>query len=268
MSPDQYFLGHSLAEQRRLQQQARELATDSSHMFDQLPLLPGARVLEIGCGPQGCLQMLSDRVGPTGSVVGVEMSEEAVSMAQAFVAEHKLRNVEVRHGNAKSTGLATGSFDLATARLVLVNVPQPEAIVIEMAALLKSGGVLALHEADWGLVVCDPPLAEWDRMIRAFQDYSRVNGIDSLIGRRLSRLLRTVGLTDVHFNPLVHIYDIGHSRRTIFPQFAGNVRERMLAQDIMSTVEFDKCVDSIRVHLADPGTLVIWAYFQAWATKP
>jgi ubiquinone/menaquinone biosynthesis C-methylase UbiE len=268
MSPDQYFLGHSSAEQHRLRQQARELATDSSHMFDQLPLLPGARVLEIGCGPQGCLQMLSDRVGPTGSVVGVEMSEEAVSMAQAFVAEHKLRNVEVRHGNAKSTGLARGSFDLATARLVLVNVPQPEAIVIEMAALLKSGGFLALHEADWGLVVCDPPLAAWDRMIRAFQDYSRVNGMDSLIGRRLSSLLRTVGLTDVHFNPLVHIYDIGHSRRTIFPQFAGNVRERMLAQDIMSTGEFDKCVDSIRVHLADPDTLVIWTYFQAWATKP
>ena len=268
MSPDQYFLGHSSVEQRRLQQQARELATDSSHMFDQVPLLPGARVLEIGCGPQGCLQMLSDRVGPTGSVVGVEMSEEAVSMAQAFVAEHKLRNVEVRHANAKSTGLARGSFDLATARLVLVNVPQPEAIVIEMAALLKSGGFLALHEADWGLVVCDPPLAAWDIMIRAFQDYSRVNGMDSLIGRRLSSLLRTVGLTDVHFNPLVHIYDIGHSRRTIFPQFAGNVRERMLAQDIMSTVEFDKCVDSIRVHLADPDTLVIWTYFQAWATKP
>jgi len=151
---------------------------------------------------------------------------------------------------------------------VLVNVPQPEAIVVEMAAVLKSGGFLALHEADWGLAVCDPPLPAWDRMIQAFQDYSHVNGIDSLIGRRLSRLLRTIGLTDVRFNPLVHIYDIDHSRRTIFPQFAGNLRERMLAQRIMPADEFDKCIDSIRGHLDDPGTLVIWTYFQAWRRKP
>jgi ubiquinone/menaquinone biosynthesis C-methylase UbiE len=137
---DQYFLGHGSAEQRRLQQQAGELADESAALFDEIGLAPGARVVELGCGPQGCLKLLSERVGKNGAVVGIEMSEEAVGLARAFLADLQIGNVEVRQGDAKATGLPRGSFDLATARLVLVNVPAPEAIVAEMAALVKPGG--------------------------------------------------------------------------------------------------------------------------------
>ena len=265
---DSYFLGHSSEEQRRLQQQARELAPDSIWLFDHVPLSAGFRVVEIGCGPEGCLNLLSDRVGRTGSVVGVEVSEEAVAMAKALVAGRQLRNVEVRQADAKATGLPRNAFDLATARLVLVNVQEPEAIVAEMVAVTRSGGVVALHEADWEMVHCDPPLPAWDDMIQAFLAYSRANGIDAKIGRRLASLLRTAGLVDIRTRPFFHTYEIDHSRRTIFPQFARNLRERMLSQRILGEVEFDRCVEALQRHLADPATLVIWAYFQAWGTKP
>jgi hypothetical protein len=33
-------------------------------LFDQIALTTGARVAEIGCGPHGCLDLLSERVGP------------------------------------------------------------------------------------------------------------------------------------------------------------------------------------------------------------
>lgn len=267
-SRDQYFLGHSSEEQQRLQQQARELAGDSIWLFDHVALSAGSRVVEFGCGPEGCLTMLSDRVGQAGSVVGIEVSEEAVALARTLVSERQLGNVEVRHGDGKATDLPRNTFDLATARLVLVNVPEPEAIVTEMIAVTKSGGVIALHEADWGMVLCDPSLTAWDDMIQAFLAYSRANGMDAKIGRRIARVLRTAGLNDVRINPLLHIYDVNHSRRTIFPQFARNLRDRMLAQRIMGVDEYDRCVESLQRHLADPGTLVVWAYFQAWGTKP
>ena len=105
-------------------------------------------------------------------------------------------------------------------------------------------------------------------MIQAFLTYSRANAIDPLIGRRIARLLRTSGLKDVRINPLIHVYDVNHSRRTILPQFAGNLRERMLTDGVMTADEFDGCRQSLERHLADPDTLVMWAYFQAWATKP
>jgi len=77
---DQYFLGHSLAEQERLQRQALELAPESNQLFDRIGVGGGCRAVEVGCGPLGCLEILSQRVGPKGSVVGVEMSADAVAL--------------------------------------------------------------------------------------------------------------------------------------------------------------------------------------------
>ena len=134
---DQYVLGYRQAEQERLQQQAEQLAHESNWLFDQIPIAGGARVVEIGCGPHGCLDLLSERVGPTGSVVGVERSAEAVALARKLVSQRNLGNVEVLEGDARSTGLPRASFDVATSRLVLVNVPQPEQIVAEAAALVR-----------------------------------------------------------------------------------------------------------------------------------
>ena len=70
-------------------------------------------------------------------MVGVERGEDAVDLARRFVRERGLANVEVLHADARTTGLPRGSFDLATVRLVLVNVPNPEEIVAEMVSLVQ-----------------------------------------------------------------------------------------------------------------------------------
>jgi len=266
---DPYFLGHSMVEQHRLQQQARELADESQRLFEEMAIPSGARVVEIGCGPQGCLGLLSDRVGPTGSVTGVEMSDDAVTMARRFVAERGLTNVEVRHGNGKATGLPRASFDVATARLVLVNIPEPEQVVAEMVALVRPGGVVALHEADWCVHVCDPPLPAWGRLMAALRTYSEANGIDLFIGRRVPRMLRVAGIVDIRVSPLIHVYPPGNTRRPIFLQFVTNLRDRIVAQGLLSEAEFDEAIAQLAAHLDDPGTLVVsHLFFQVWGRKP
>ena len=266
---DPYFLGHSVPEQRRLQQQAGELAAESARLFDQIGLAPGAGVVEIGCGPQGCLELLSNRVGPAGSVIGVELSDHAVQLAREFLFARGITNVEVRQGNAAATGLARDRFDLATARLVLVNVPEPDAIVREMAALVRSGGIVALHEADWAPHVCDPPLPAWDRLNQALVRYSEAKGMDLYIARRIARMLRNAGLIDVQVHPLIHIYGHDHSRRPIFLQFVNNLRERIVEEGLISDSEFAECTASLQRHLANPETLVVSHLFiQAWGRKP
>ncbi len=265
---EQYFLGHSPVEQRRLQQQARELAQESTWLFDQIGIGPGSRVVEIGCGPQGCLELLSDRVGPEGYVIGVELSEPAVATARGFLADRGITNAEVRQGHGAATGLETQSFDFATARLVLVNIPEPEKIVAEMAALVKPGGVVALHEADWIAHLCDPALPEWDRLMQALVTYSKENGIDLFIGRRIARMLRAAGLTDIRLNPLVHVYEPDHSRRPIFLQFVHNLRDRIVERGLLSEPEFAECYSSLERHISDPNTFVMsHSFVQAWGRK-
>jgi len=230
---DQYFLGYRQAEQERLQRQAQELAQEARWLLDQIGLPVGARAVEIGCGPRGCLDLLSERVGPTGTVVGVERSDEAAELARRFVAERKLRNVQVLHSDARQTGLPRETFDLATARLVLVNVPHPEEVVAEMAALVRPGGVVAFHEVDWIANACDPPLPAWDRLVDVMVTYSRMNGMDLFVGRRVPRLLREAGLVDVRVNPLIHVPPPGHGRRMLLLELVENLRERVLSRKLI-----------------------------------
>src|SRR5262249_18102197 len=217
-----------------------ELASEANWLFDQLDLpLVGARVIELGCGPRGCLDLLSERVGPQGAVVGLELSQEAVQLARQFVAERHLGNVEVLQGDAHATGLPRASFDLATARLVLVNVPEPEQIVTEMVALVRPGGIVALHEADYVSHLCDPPHPAWSRLMQALETYGQENGIDLFIGRRVPRLLREAGLLEVQTHPIIYLHPPGHWRRMILWQFVQNLRERLIAQGVLAAAELD-----------------------------
>ena len=75
-----------------------------------LALSSGARVLDLGCGPGGSFPYLRDAVGPTGDVVGVEISPEVAVNARRRVARHGWENVHVVEAAAEAVAL-TGAFD-------------------------------------------------------------------------------------------------------------------------------------------------------------
>jgi SAM-dependent methyltransferase len=269
-APDQYLLGYRDAEQLRLQRQAEQLSGEAAWLFDRLGPLEGSKVVELGSGPRGYLDALSERVGPGGTVVGVERNAEAIGLARRFVARRGLGNVQLLQGDARSTGLPEARFDLATARLVLVNVPRPEQVVAEAARLVRPGGTVAFHEADALSHVCDPPLEAWTRLRGLLRAYAEINGIDLFLGRRLPRMLREAGLVDVRARPIVYIEDdAGNPRRSVLLDFVDNLRDRLLAEGLITRVELDRLQDALRRHLEDPGTLVVSHLFiQAWARKP
>lgn len=91
------------SEQEQLQHQAHQLAGESSWLFDQMGVTSGAHVVEIGCAPPGCFRSLSDLVGPSGSVVGVERNGDAFELARTLISEHGLLNVEVLEADAWCT---------------------------------------------------------------------------------------------------------------------------------------------------------------------
>jgi SAM-dependent methyltransferase len=268
-SLDPYFLGYRQAEQERLERQADELAHDSGRLFDEIGVRAGWHVVEIGCGPRGCLEMLSERVGASGRVVGVERNAEQVERARRFATDHQLANVEVLHADARETALPPATFDLATARLVLVNVPEPERLVAEMARLTRPGGVVALHEADATTQRYDPPLPAQTRLLQLLITYAEMNGVDRTIGPKVPRMLRGAGLVDIHVTPLVHVYPPGHARRMLLLEFVENVREQILARGLIREDELDELAADLRRHLEDPETLAVSGlYIQAWGRKP
>lgn len=52
-------------------------------IVDALPLCPGLRVIEIGCGPGAAAKEVARRVGPTGHVLAVDRSAKAIAQLVA-----------------------------------------------------------------------------------------------------------------------------------------------------------------------------------------
>ena len=75
-----------------------------------LGLAPGARVLDLGCGPGGSFPYLREAVGSSGLVVGVEISPEVAENARRRIARHQWTNVHVVEAAAQTAPLE-GRFD-------------------------------------------------------------------------------------------------------------------------------------------------------------
>jgi demethylmenaquinone methyltransferase/2-methoxy-6-polyprenyl-1,4-benzoquinol methylase len=81
-----------------------------AHAVALLHLKPGARVLDLGCGPGGSLPFLVAAVGSAGEVVGVEISPEVALNAQRRIDRHQWTNVQIVEAPAETASL-DGTFD-------------------------------------------------------------------------------------------------------------------------------------------------------------
>ena len=263
-----YALGNSPAERDRLRQQAAELRADSEALLDRVGIAAGSSAIDLGCGPEGILDLLAGRAGPAGRVTGLDFNPASVAQARRFAAKRGYRNVQVVQGDARGTGLPSGSFDLVHTRTLLVNASDPEAVLTEMVRLARPGGAIAVLEPDAGMSVCYPPHQAWDRMARIWADVTRAYGIDAQIGRRLPDLFRQAGLADIGIEARADIYPHGHSRRTVRPDLLRSMHSQILAKGICDERELHEVDRAVREHLDDPATLVMPnLLFLAWGRK-
>lgn len=268
MAPSVYALGADDLERRRLRQQAEELRSHSAALLDHVGIQLGWRVVDLGCGPLGIVDLLSERVGPKGSVVGLDYDPANVALAREFAREHRLQNVEVAEGDARHTGLPDSSFDLVHARTLLINVQEPAEVVAEMKRLAKPGGWVAAMEPEASLTICYPPIPAWERMQAIFEQSYRVQGADPQMGRKLSQLLWDAGLTDIGVEPRAEAYPLGHSRRTVRADLLRSMHFKIIEDGLATEQELVEIDHQVRAHLEQPRTLLTQMFFMAWGRKP
>jgi ArsR family transcriptional regulator len=107
----------------------------------RVPRSPDARLLDLGTGTGRMLALLAPRVG---QAIGVDSSREMLALARANLAAPQFANCSVRQADMYQLPWPDGSFDLATAHMVLHFADDPAAAVAEAARVLRPEGRLLI----------------------------------------------------------------------------------------------------------------------------
>ncbi len=248
-----YPIDRHAGEIERLRIQADSMAPDAAIMLEQIGVQPGWRCLDLGWGPGGITELLCERAGPTGQIVGLDA--DPVSLDAARTLARGRANLEFVEGDAYSTGLPSGSFDLVHVRFLAGTAGEPAALLQEMIRLTRAGGTVAFQEPDVSTLNCYPPHPAWSRLRDALRQAFAAVGANVQLAQELFRMVRHAGLQDVQYRPFLVGVRSGDPMTDYLPATVESVRATLLDNKVISAEQLDAALAACRTHLADPDTV-------------
>lgn len=214
----------------------RYTLTLAAALADVADLGPGARVLDVGCGPGGLTRELASRVG-------VE-NVAAIDPAPQFVRACRERNpgADVREGVAEVLPWGDGEFDAALSSLVIGFMRDPDAGVAELARVTRGGGTVAACMWDttaggmtmlrifWTAVRAIDSSAQGERTMAGTAEgdiaerFERA-GLEEVVGGALTARAEYVGFDDFWEPFTLAVGPAGHHLRSLSEEQQAAVRE-------------------------------------------
>jgi SAM-dependent methyltransferase len=192
---DEYVLGRSSAEHERLRQQARVWQDATAALLDRVAPGPGARCLDVGCGPGETMRLMAERVGPEGRVVGLDTDAALGGAAVDTLHAAGHEQCSFVEANAEDDeAVPDGGFDLVYGRLILLHVSDPVALLRRMWRWTAPGGHLVVQDYDMRGVDVYPHLDVVDEWKRVFLGTFTAAGRDVRLGHRLPSLFTEAGI--------------------------------------------------------------------------
>ena len=114
-----------------------------ARLIDAIAPAPESRVLEIACGPGHVALAVAERCR---EVVGVDLTQALLKIADAKRQERGLTNVCFQRSDAESLPFADGEFDVAVCRLAFHHMENPQRVLGEMTRVCKPQGKVAIED--------------------------------------------------------------------------------------------------------------------------
>ncbi|MFJ9540762.1 methyltransferase [Streptomyces sp. NPDC101225] len=222
----------------------------------------GRRCWEVGAGGTSVVSWLAGKVGPGGEVVATDIDTSLLTAVARPPVSVRVHDVAAEEPPGEG-------FDLVHARLVLVHVPDRERALRSMIDALRPGGVLLVEDADPALqpLTCPdehgPEQELANRLRRGFRRLLAGRGADLSYGRRLPRLLREAGMTDVRadvYFPLASPACAALESATV-----RQIRGRLVTAGIATDEDIDRHLANVAAGGMDLATAPM---ISAWGRKP
>ena len=195
-SEDTYVLGNHPEELARLDFQAAAIDGPTRLLLQAARIAPGTRVLDLGTGLGHVAQIVGELVGPSGSVLGIDRSADAIAVARKRAQEAGARHLTYVEGDARDWR-ASEPFDAIVSRLLLFHVPDPAAVVRQHLHNLRPGGEFVAIDFDLGGARAEPAVPIVDDVLRWVEEAFRAVGAWPRIGAKLGTILESGGLSRV-----------------------------------------------------------------------
>jgi len=118
----------------------------------------GERVLDVGCGVGQTTLQLAERVGPTGSVLGIDISTPMLELAREKARAAGRSNVRFENADAQTHAFPPASFDLLFSRFGVMFFADPDAAFANLAKAVRPGGRVTF--VCWQPVAANPWVRE------------------------------------------------------------------------------------------------------------
>jgi arsenite methyltransferase len=188
----QLEFNEELAAQMEVVYSRRDILRRRALVHEALGVEPGDRVLDAGCGPGFYIAEILERIGPAGSVVGVDTSRPMLAVAAKRCEGHD--NAEFHEGDVTAIPVTDADFDRVLSVQVLEYVADVPAALEELFRVLRPGGRVIIWDVDWSTVSwhSENP-ARMERVLRAWDDHLS----DPLLPRTLSAQLRAAAFENI-----------------------------------------------------------------------
>ena len=190
-----YALARAPEEYERLRAQARVWESATTRVLDDVGLAAGHSCLDAGCGPGETMRLMAERVGPSGSVRGLDADAPLGEAAIAMLHAHGHRQCRFEHADLTAHSPISGpQCDLVYARLLLYHLPDRVAVLRRLWDAVAPGGHLVIQDYDVRTVAVVPALETIEEFKRVVVAAFTAAGCDVYVGSRLPELFAQAGI--------------------------------------------------------------------------
>jgi len=273
MDDTDYALGRTNAEYERLIEQAEMLRPLTERMLRAAGIGAGMHVLDVGCGLGDVSFLVSELVGPAGSVLGIDLDGVALRVAEKRRTARGTTNVAFHQGDARSVE-SERAFDAAVGRFILMYMSDPTAALRLIGEQVRPGGILAFHEWAAGMLPASAPnlpvLASFQHLIGKTFERS---GARLDMGAELADYMRDAGLESeprplAEINVCIGENAVAYRRWALFARsMLPKIVEYGLAEEreVLDTVEGALRTELMHARGPVPTS---WLMIGQWARKP